>query len=66
MNRQVELGKKIDVPVEAEIRGMLITRRLGGNLESYNFLHLLRERITEDLRGLAPTGIVPAGLEPVQ
>lgn len=54
MNRQVELGKKIDVPVEAEIRNMLITRRLGGRLESYNLIHLFKERIIKDLRVSVP------------
>lgn len=36
VNRQRALGAKIGKPVDRALKGLVLTRRLGGSLESYN------------------------------
>jgi hypothetical protein len=63
VNRQAKLGEKIGVPVRAEFRNLLLSRKAGLSLENYNFAHLLKERLKYQLSRPFKAACVQLGLK---
>lgn len=54
MNRQRALGVKIGKPVDRALKGLILLRRLGGSLESYNHLRLAGRQLQQLAGSLIP------------
>lgn len=54
VNRQRALGAKIGKPVERALKGLVLTRHLGGSLKAYNHLRLAGRQVRQLAGSLIP------------